>query len=135
LTRSASGLNGPSQVLVASDEPIIDQIAASEASRSELRDIVAANPGAKQKPSTTIAPSHAIWIRRGIFLSYVLIISPNKLKELAADRGSNCAGAPKRNVRPALVIVPNTACRVAPPVQEMNPPDTESELEKPQARP
>jgi hypothetical protein len=65
--------NGASQFLAASDGPIIDQIARSEDSKSELRDIVAAKPGATQKLRTTIAPSHAIWIRRGIFLSYLLI--------------------------------------------------------------
>jgi hypothetical protein len=51
---------GASQFLAASDGPIIDQIATSEASISELRDIVAAKPGATQKLRTTIAPSHAI---------------------------------------------------------------------------
>jgi hypothetical protein len=61
--------NGASQCLAPSGGLIIDQIATSEASISELRDIVAAKPGAPQKVRTTIAPSHAIWIRRGIFLS------------------------------------------------------------------
>jgi hypothetical protein len=64
---------GAIQFLAASDGPTIDQIAASNASISELRDIVAAKPGATQKPSSAIAPRHAIWINREIFISYVLI--------------------------------------------------------------
>jgi hypothetical protein len=66
-------LNGANQCLAASDGAIIDQIATREASMSKLRDIVAAIPGATQKPRTKIAPSHAICISSVIFLSYVLI--------------------------------------------------------------
>jgi hypothetical protein len=66
-------LNGASQLQTASEGPIIDQIATSEASISELRDIVAAKPGATQKLRTTIAPSHANWINSEIFSSYLLI--------------------------------------------------------------
>jgi hypothetical protein len=51
---------------------IIDQIAASDASISELRDIVAARPGATHKPRSASAPRHAIWINRETFISYVL---------------------------------------------------------------
>jgi hypothetical protein len=67
--RRAARANFPA----ASDGPIIDQIAASDASISELRDIVAAKPGATQKPTNAIAPRHAIWINRETFISYVLI--------------------------------------------------------------
>jgi hypothetical protein len=73
--RAARIANRASQLAAADDGPVIDRIAATAASISELRDIVAARPGARQKLKAMIAPNQTIRISGVIFFSHMFKLS------------------------------------------------------------